>query len=99
MAKIKKLLPLSLPALFLDGVIDEMRSIAESPTEIRGCESGIEQLDDVTRGFRPGQLVVIAARPGIGKTAFAAASRKTDGCSSEEAGSDLRTGNDEKRSP
>ena len=53
----------------LDGVIDEMRSIAESPTEIRGC--GIEQLDDVTRGFRPGQLVVIAARPGIGKTAFA----------------------------
>ena len=55
----------------LDGVIDEMRSIAESPTEIRGCESGIEQLDDVTRGFRPGQLVVIAARPGIGKTAFA----------------------------
>ena len=44
----------------LDGVIDEMRSIAESPTEIRGCESGIEQLDDVTRGFRPGQLVVIA---------------------------------------
>ena len=55
----------------LDGVIDEMRSIADSPTEIRGCESGIEQLDDVTRGFRPGQLVVIAARPGIGKTAFA----------------------------
>ena len=55
----------------LDGVIDEMRSIAESLTEIRGCESGIEQLDDVTRGFRPGQLVVIAARPGIGKTAFA----------------------------
>ena len=53
----------------LDGVIDEMRSIADSPTEIRGCESGIEQLDDVTRGFRPGQLVVIAARPGIGKTA------------------------------
>ena len=48
-----------------------MRSIADSPTEIRGCESGIEQLDDVTRGFRPGQLVVIAARPGIGKTAFA----------------------------
>ena len=55
----------------LDGLIDEMRSIADSPTEIRGCESGIEQLDDVTRGFRPGQLVVIAARPGIGKTAFA----------------------------
>lgn len=55
----------------LDGLIDEMRSIADSPTEISGCESGIEQLDDVTRGFRPGQLVVIAARPGIGKTAFA----------------------------
>lgn len=54
----------------LSSVIDEIREVSEHPETIQGCESGIEALDDLTKGFRPGQLVVIAARPGIGKTAF-----------------------------
>jgi replicative DNA helicase len=33
--------------------------------------TGIRRFDDEIGGFRPGQLVVVAARPGIGKTAFA----------------------------
>ena len=81
----------------LDGVIDEMRSIADSPTEIRGCESGIEQLDDVTRGFRPGQLVVIAASRH--RQNSLRASGRTPHCrSSEKTGCDLRAGNDKERS-
>lgn len=36
-----------------------------------GVASGLTDLDSFTDGFKPGQLVVIAARPGIGKSALA----------------------------
>lgn len=38
----------------------------------RGCPYGIPTLDQVTLGIQPGQLVVAAGRPGMGKSAFAA---------------------------
>lgn len=37
-----------------------------------GIVSGIPALDDLTNGFRPGNLIVAAGRPGMGKSAFAA---------------------------
>lgn len=37
-----------------------------------GVLSGIQTLDDITFGFQPGQLIVLAARPAVGKSAFAA---------------------------
>jgi replicative DNA helicase len=36
-----------------------------------GIPSGLRDLDEVTGGFRSGQLIVVAARPGMGKTSFA----------------------------
>lgn len=36
-----------------------------------GVPSGFPDLDAMTAGFQPGQLIVIAARPGMGKTAIA----------------------------
>jgi replicative DNA helicase len=36
-----------------------------------GIETGIVELDDIVSGFEPGQMVVLAARPGVGKTAMA----------------------------
>ena len=39
--------------------------------EITGAPSGIYKLDTHTRGFQPFDLVIVAARPGMGKTAFA----------------------------
>ncbi|MCL1908329.1 MAG: replicative DNA helicase [Holophagaceae bacterium] len=36
-----------------------------------GVRVGFSRLDNVTQGFQPGNLVVLAARPGIGKTALA----------------------------
>ncbi|GAB2763101.1 replicative DNA helicase [Salinifilum aidingensis] len=36
-----------------------------------GLPSGFADLDDVTNGWKPGQLIVIGARPGIGKSTFA----------------------------
>jgi replicative DNA helicase len=38
---------------------------------ITGVGSGLIDLDDITGGFHPGQLVVLAARPSMGKTALA----------------------------
>ena len=36
-----------------------------------GVESGFRDLDNIIRGFQPANLVVLAARPSMGKTAFA----------------------------
>ena len=38
---------------------------------VTGFPSGFIDLDDVTGGFHPGQLIVLAARPSMGKTALA----------------------------
>jgi len=38
---------------------------------VTGLATGFSRLDSVTTGFKPGQLIVLAARPGGGKTAFA----------------------------
>jgi replicative DNA helicase len=39
--------------------------------DVDGVPSGFPSLDEYTRGFRPGELVVIAGRTSAGKTAFA----------------------------
>lgn len=39
--------------------------------ELPGIASGFVDLDDLTNGFKPGDLVVLAGRPGMGKSAFA----------------------------
>jgi replicative DNA helicase len=36
-----------------------------------GCQSGFRDLDDKIGGFQPSNLVILAARPSMGKTAFA----------------------------
>lgn len=37
---------------------------------ITGVPSGFKRLDEITAGFQPSDLIIIAARPGVGKTAF-----------------------------
>ena len=39
--------------------------------KVSGVESGFQDLDAVTTGFQPSDLILIAARPSMGKTAFA----------------------------
>lgn len=41
------------------------------PDSLRGLQTGFRDFDDATWGLHPGAMVVIAARPGVGKTAFA----------------------------
>lgn len=40
-------------------------------SQITGIKSGFPSIDKATRGWQPGDLIVIAARPSVGKTAFA----------------------------
>ena len=39
--------------------------------QYRGLATGFDELDDATQGLRSGELIILAARPGCGKTAFA----------------------------
>ncbi len=38
---------------------------------VTGVPTGFHQLDDVTNGFQPSDLIILAARPSVGKTSFA----------------------------
>ena len=51
--------------------LKEINEILKSPNVIRGLPSGFYELDRLTSGFHGGELTVIGARPGMGKTAFA----------------------------
>jgi replicative DNA helicase len=44
---------------------------AEARHPVTGLASGFLELDDLTSGFQPAQLVILAARPSMGKTALA----------------------------
>lgn len=41
-----------------------------NPDGVTGLESGFKSLDSKTSGFQPGQLIILGARSGTGKTAF-----------------------------
>ena len=44
---------------------------AEGRHEVHGVATGFYDVDEMLGGFQPGQLIIIAARPSMGKTAFA----------------------------
>ncbi|HEX9194755.1 MAG TPA: DnaB-like helicase N-terminal domain-containing protein, partial [Azonexus sp.] len=43
----------------------------DNPSDITGVPTGFVDLDQKTSGFQPGDLVIVAGRPSMGKTAFA----------------------------
>lgn len=52
-------------------VIDLMEKLAIDPNANMGVKVGFPTLDRMTNGFKDGELIIIAARPGIGKTTLA----------------------------
>lgn len=50
---------------------EEIQEIAAQDGGIAGVASGFKDVDDLFHGFRGGDLVILAARPGVGKTSFA----------------------------
>jgi replicative DNA helicase len=53
-------------------LIDRVTELAENGAEeVTGVRSGFYELDRMTAGLQPGDLIVLAARPSMGKTALA----------------------------
>ncbi|HWF28680.1 MAG TPA: DnaB-like helicase N-terminal domain-containing protein, partial [Mycobacterium sp.] len=50
----------------LQPTMDEIDAIASSGGLSRGVPTGFTELDDVTNGLHPGQMIILAARPGVG---------------------------------
>ncbi|HEX8487403.1 MAG TPA: DnaB-like helicase C-terminal domain-containing protein, partial [Propionibacteriaceae bacterium] len=51
--------------------LDEMESIESRGAGLAGVPTGFAELDDLTNGLHPGQMVIVAARPGAGKSTLA----------------------------
>src|ERR1700759_723799 len=52
----------------LQPTMDEIDAIASQGGLARGVPTGFLELDELTNGLHPGQMIVIAARPGMGKS-------------------------------
>ena len=52
-------------------LLDRVQEMADNPNDVTGVPTGFYDLDRMTAGLQPGDLVVLAARPSMGKTAFA----------------------------
>lgn len=50
---------------------ENLERIAKNKSVITGLETGFYELDKATSGLHEGELIILAARPGMGKTAFA----------------------------
>ena len=51
----------------LQPTMDEIDAIASAGGISRGVPTGFTELDELTNGLHPGQMIVVAARPGMGK--------------------------------
>ena len=58
-------------AEIMEGTLDEIEAIGSRGGTMVGVPTGFTDLDGLTNGLHPGQLVVVAARPGLGKSTLA----------------------------
>jgi replicative DNA helicase len=52
-------------------LLDRVQEMADNPNDVTGVPTGFYDLDRMTAGFQGGDLIVLAARPSMGKTALA----------------------------
>src|SRR5215218_9280087 len=50
--------------------LDKLHRLSVEGTALTGTPSGFKDLDEITGGFQPGNLIIIAARPSMGKSAL-----------------------------
>ncbi|MFL4476153.1 replicative DNA helicase [Paeniglutamicibacter sp. MACA_103] len=55
----------------IEGTVDEIESAGSRGEGVIGVPTGIFELDELTQGLHGGQMIVIAARPAVGKSTFA----------------------------
>ena len=54
----------------MEDVLHEVFEMIENRGQ-RGIETGFFELDDMLNGLQNGEMIIVAARPSMGKTAFA----------------------------
>ncbi len=59
------------PADVMNAVMQRVQMMAENNSDITGYKTGFTALDHTLHGFQKGDLVILAARPAMGKTAVA----------------------------
>ena len=57
-------------------VAEQVKMVIETPQEVKtdgvvGLTTGFDKLNNITQGFHPGDMIIVAARPSVGKTALA----------------------------
>ena len=57
-------------------VAEEVKMVIDTPQEVKtdgvvGLTTGFDRLNNITQGFHPGDMIIVAARPSVGKTALA----------------------------
>ena len=55
----------------MPGALDEIEAIGSRGGDLTGVPTGFTDLDHLTNGLHPGQMIVIAARPAVGKSTLA----------------------------
>ncbi|MDR0849378.1 MAG: replicative DNA helicase [Propionibacteriaceae bacterium] len=55
----------------IQATYDEMEALASHNGRLAGVPTGFRDLDELTNGLHPGQMVIVAARPAIGKSTLA----------------------------
>jgi replicative DNA helicase len=55
----------------MEGALDEIEAIGSRSGEMTGVPTGFTDFDALTNGLHPGQMIVIAARPAMGKSTLA----------------------------
>ncbi|MCW2796326.1 replicative DNA helicase [Nocardioides sp.] len=55
----------------MDGVLDEIEAIGNREAGLYGVPTGFADLDDLTNGLHAGQMIIVAARPAMGKSTLA----------------------------
>ncbi len=55
----------------LKEVMEKLNKIAKDPNSLRGLSTGLTDLDAITNGLQNSDLILLAARPGVGKTSLA----------------------------
>lgn len=59
------------PGGTLSNVLKQISEIAENQGKMRGIPTGFRDFDYITNGLQNSDLILLAARPGVGKTSFA----------------------------
>lgn len=55
----------------VDAAVEEIEAASGRDGTMTGIPTGFKELDDLTNGLHPGQMVIIAARPAMGKSTLA----------------------------